>query len=105
MGTLFGRAVAAAAGLLLAVSTAGTSGTASAIVGGSDAPAGAYPYQVSLQQQGSTGWAHICGGPLVQYGRQVGVVSWGSATCNPNSPSVYTNVSAYRAWITARTGI
>ncbi|WP_434740337.1 S1 family serine peptidase [Micromonospora sp. SH-82] len=35
------------------------------VVGGTDAPAGAYPYQVSLQKQTSQGWFHICGGSII----------------------------------------
>ncbi|GHB09785.1 serine protease [Streptomyces termitum] len=45
------------------------------------------------------------GGPLAQYGRVIGIVSWGAKTCNGQTPSVYTSVAAYRTWITAKTGI
>ncbi|MET9399397.1 serine protease [Kitasatospora sp. NPDC002965] len=45
------------------------------------------------------------GGPLAQNGRLIGIVSWGVSTCSGAYPSVYTNVGAYRAWITAKTGI
>ncbi|XP_073400351.1 ovochymase-1 isoform X3 [Dendrobates tinctorius] len=43
------------------------------------------------------------GGPLIcrsenKY-KLVGVVSWGSDTCDPNAPAVYSSVSKYRAWI------
>ncbi|NXU25456.1 CTRA protein, partial [Thalassarche chlororhynchos] len=29
----------------------------------------------------------------------VGIASWGSDKCHPESPTVYTRVSAYRHWI------
>ncbi|GGZ99881.1 serine protease [Streptomyces subrutilus] len=45
------------------------------------------------------------GGPLAQYGRVVGIVSWGVANCSGQYPSVFTNVGAYRTWITTKTGI
>ncbi|BAJ27161.1 MULTISPECIES: serine protease [Kitasatospora] len=45
------------------------------------------------------------GGPLAQNGRVIGIASWGVASCNGLSPSVYTDVGAYRAWITTRTGL
>ncbi|EDY51757.1 trypsin domain-containing protein [Streptomyces clavuligerus] len=35
------------------------------VVGGTDAPAGAYPYQVSLQVQRDFGWYHVCGGSVI----------------------------------------
>ncbi|XP_075711718.1 ovochymase-1 [Rhinoderma darwinii] len=48
------------------------------------------------------------GGPLIcrsnnKY-KLVGIVSWGSETCNPNAPAVYAAVSHYRAWIERHTG-
>ncbi|XP_073505502.1 ovochymase-1 [Phyllobates terribilis] len=48
------------------------------------------------------------GGPLIcrsenKY-KLVGVVSWGSDTCDPNAPAVYSSVSKYRAWIEKHTG-
>lgn len=50
-----------------------------------------------------------CGGgsgsPLVQYGRVIGVVSWGVSHCSGNYPSVSTDTGAYRAWIATNTGI
>ncbi|MER8035167.1 serine protease [Streptomyces hydrogenans] len=45
------------------------------------------------------------GGPLAQNGRLLGIISWGVASCSGTYPTVYTNVSAYRAWITTKTGI
>ncbi|XP_056373760.1 ovochymase-1 isoform X2 [Hyla sarda] len=48
------------------------------------------------------------GGPLIcrshnKY-KLVGVVSWGSDTCDPRAPAVYSSVSKYRAWIEQHTG-
>ncbi|MCZ0983311.1 serine protease [Streptomyces diastatochromogenes] len=45
------------------------------------------------------------GGPLAQNGRVIGIVSWGHSLCSGRYPSVYTNVAAYRSWITTKTGI
>ncbi|XP_044133425.1 ovochymase-1 [Bufo gargarizans] len=49
------------------------------------------------------------GGPLIcrlENGyKLVGVVSWGSDTCDPNAPAVYSSVSKYRAWIEQYTGL
>ncbi|MGW1276201.1 S1 family serine peptidase [Streptomyces tsukubensis] len=45
------------------------------------------------------------GGPLARNGRVIGIVSWGVSNCSGRYPSVYTNTGAYRAWITAKTGI
>ncbi|MER6910450.1 serine protease [Streptomyces sp. NPDC000594] len=63
----FGRAVASALGAVLV--TAGLvgvgAGPASAIVGGTDAPAGAYPYQVLLHSRVSGGWQPGCGGSVI----------------------------------------
>ncbi|MGH0151270.1 UNVERIFIED_CONTAM: hypothetical protein FKN15_032368 [Acipenser sinensis] len=43
------------------------------------------------------------GGPLVcqknNVWTQVGIVSWGSGTCSPNSPGVYARVTELRAWV------
>lgn len=40
------------------------------------------------------------GGPLVQAGQLVGIVSWGINVCGaPNSPSVYVRTSAFNDWI------
>nr|CAI5860815.1 unnamed protein product [Callosobruchus analis] len=39
------------------------------------------------------------GGPLLHNGIQIGVVSFGSAECMEQSPSVYTNVAYYESWI------
>lgn len=48
------------------------------------------------------------GGPLVCHRGGlhvlVGVVSWGSETCQPNVPSVYTNIASHTAWIAEMTG-
>jgi secreted trypsin-like serine protease len=45
------------------------------------------------------------GGPLAREGQVIGIVSWGVKTCSGKYPSVYTNVGAYRTWITGWTGI
>ncbi|WP_329952415.1 trypsin-like serine protease [Streptomyces sp. BE303] len=173
-----GRLVGAVVGVLVVAGSVGGAGAASVVptsppvgqvVGGADAPAAAYPYQVSLQKQSSGTWYHACGGsviaerwvltaahcltgtaaaglrvvagsntlipagtayavqetvshesysgaaagacagdsggPLVQIGRQIGIVSWGSANCSTNYPSVCTSTGAYRLWVTAKTGI
>lgn len=50
------------------------------------------------------------GGPLIKLNRngcpyQVGIVSWGVRCGVPDSPGVYTRVSAYAEWIRAVTGL
>ncbi|MGV9314557.1 serine protease [Streptomyces sp. NPDC003691] len=66
-GGWFGRVAASALGTVLAVAglMTGGAGPASAVVGGTDAPPGAYPYQVSVQFQNSSGWRHACGGSII----------------------------------------
>ncbi|MFE6497136.1 S1 family serine peptidase [Streptomyces sp. NPDC057748] len=44
-------------------------------------------------------------GPLAQNGRVIGIVRWGVSNCSGKYLTVYTNVGAYRAWITTKTGI
>ncbi|KAF1446968.1 CTRA protein, partial [Pygoscelis papua] len=48
-----------------------------------------------------SGWPLIC----VVDGRYklIGIASWGSDKCHPESPTVYTRVSAYRHWISSVT--
>ncbi|MER6914615.1 serine protease [Streptomyces sp. NPDC000594] len=71
-----GWLVAGVVGVLSAAGLAGGAGTASAapppveppvalVVGGTEAPENAYPYQVSLQVQRSGGWFHTCGGSII----------------------------------------
>lgn len=47
------------------------------------------------------------GGPLIckidERYKLIGVVSWGSDNCDPESPTVYTRISAYRDWISTIT--
>ncbi|XP_044007658.1 trypsin 3A1-like [Aphidius gifuensis] len=45
------------------------------------------------------------GGPLVLDNRLVGIASWGRGCAQPGWPGVYTEISAYREWITKHTGI
>ncbi|KAG7204744.1 hypothetical protein KM043_005158 [Ampulex compressa] len=45
------------------------------------------------------------GGPLVQYGRLIGIVSWGFGCAEPSFPGVYTRVAALRGWIAQKTGV
>lgn len=52
--------------LLAAAGLAGLAGPATAIVGGSDVPDGAYPFMASIQSRGSSGSdGQICGGSVV----------------------------------------
>ncbi|KAJ8672558.1 hypothetical protein QAD02_003817 [Eretmocerus hayati] len=39
------------------------------------------------------------GGPLIEDGRQIGIVSWGSSCHKPSSPRFYTDIGQYRDWI------
>ncbi|XP_017065359.1 trypsin delta-like [Drosophila eugracilis] len=53
-----------------------------------------------------TGGTSFCtsdsGGPLVQGNVLIGIVSWGKLPCGqPNSPSVYVQVSSFISWIAA----
>jgi len=41
------------------------------------------------------------GGPLVCSGRLAGATSWGLATCAPGTPTVYSRISFFRAWLDA----
>ncbi|MFE4659212.1 serine protease [Streptomyces hydrogenans] len=62
----FGRAASALGTTLLAAGlTVGGTGTATAVVGGTDAVAGAYPYQAAVLKQGPAGWQQFCGGAVI----------------------------------------
>uniref|UniRef100_A0A8B9R2Q8 Uncharacterized protein n=1 Tax=Anas platyrhynchos TaxID=8839 RepID=A0A8B9R2Q8_ANAPL len=50
---------------------------------------------------GDSGWPLICG--THGHYKLVGIASWASDNCNPESPTVYTKVSAYRDWISSVT--
>ncbi|MFB9605655.1 serine protease [Streptomyces roseofulvus] len=58
-------AVLLGAALTAAGLVGGTADRAAAVVGGTSAPAGAYPYMVSIQQQTSGVWSHLCGGSII----------------------------------------
>ncbi|XP_035171335.1 ovochymase-1 isoform X2 [Oxyura jamaicensis] len=48
-----------------------------------------------------SGWPLICG--THGHYKLVGIASWASDNCHPESPAVYTKVSAYRDWISSVT--
>ncbi|NXQ80050.1 CTRB protein, partial [Nyctibius grandis] len=50
---------------------------------------------------GDSGWLLIC--VIDRHYKLVGIASWGSDKCHPESPTVYTRVSAYRHWISSVT--
>ncbi|XP_032061786.1 chymotrypsin-like protease CTRL-1 [Aythya fuligula] len=50
---------------------------------------------------GDSGWPLICG--THGHYKLVGIASWASDNCHPESPTVYTKVSAYRDWISSVT--
>nr|XP_047913833.1 ovochymase-1 isoform X5 [Anser cygnoides] len=50
---------------------------------------------------GDSGWPLICG--THGHYKLVGIASWASDNCHPESPAVYTKVSAYRNWISSVT--
>ncbi|XP_014482236.1 PREDICTED: trypsin-3-like [Dinoponera quadriceps] len=45
------------------------------------------------------------GGPLVQYGRLIGIVSWGFGCADPSYPGVYARIATLRDWIEEKTGV
>ncbi|MFD9774532.1 S1 family peptidase [[Kitasatospora] papulosa] len=67
---------------------------------------GAYDASSMLCAGDTRGGRDACqgdsGGPLVARGRLVGLVSWGSGCGSPESPGVYTRVSAAIRWMAAR---
>ncbi|MFE4692605.1 S1 family peptidase [Streptomyces sp. NPDC056749] len=66
---------------------------------------GAYDASSMLCAGDTAGGRDACqgdsGGPLVARGRLVGLVSWGSGCGSPESPGVYTRVSAAIRWMAA----
>ncbi|MFD6275892.1 S1 family peptidase [Streptomyces sp. NPDC060209] len=64
---------------------------------------GAYDASSMLCAGDTAGGRDACqgdsGGPLVARGRLVGLVSWGSGCGSPDSPGVYTRVSAAARWM------
>ncbi|MEU8705415.1 serine protease [Streptomyces sp. NPDC048565] len=68
---------------------------------------GAYDASSMLCAGDAAGGRDACqgdsGGPLVARGRLIGLVSWGSGCGNPDSPGVYTRVSAAIRWMADRT--
>ncbi|KAK6190400.1 hypothetical protein SNE40_002280 [Patella caerulea] len=55
------------------------------IVGGANAYAGQFPWQVSLQRSSGSSWSHICGGSLIANNR----VLTAAHCVSPNSPGSY----------------
>ncbi|MFF2727332.1 S1 family peptidase [Streptomyces sp. NPDC058008] len=67
---------------------------------------GAYDASSMLCAGDTAGGRDACqgdsGGPLVARGRLIGLVSWGSGCGSPDSPGVYTRVSAAIGWMAGR---
>ncbi|NXW04571.1 CTRB1 protein, partial [Fregetta grallaria] len=50
---------------------------------------------------GDSGWLLFC--VIDGHYKLVGIASWGSDKCHPESPTVYATISAYRHWISSVT--
>lgn len=65
---------------------------------GSKAPGGIVDHYVCASAPGKDSCGGDSGGPLIAYGCQVGIVSWGIG-CATDTYGVYTRVSSFTTWI------
>ncbi|MEQ2198749.1 hypothetical protein XENOCAPTIV_017681 [Xenoophorus captivus] len=67
------------------------------VIGEHDRSSNAESIQVISPSQGDSGGPLVCEKNGVW--TLVGIVSWGSSTCNTNTPGVYARVTKLRAWV------
>ena len=62
-----------------------------------------FNFSLSLDSQGDGGGPLVCS-KSGSY-QLVGVTSWGSSTCDPAYPTIFTRIYNYLDWIKEKTGI